>query len=300
MVLTYSLGYYRCVITKLLLQIFVLTLHISNSDAETQWTQTKTSSWRMYSIHFAPHSMNLKSKNYSCRQKASISWYLWWSKYLHVWHHPKIKFLTPCIREKKDSSSRSIKVLDHAMTGPTGTACCETFVEALGLKTLFSAFMGKVNKFSSFVKNVTQISLESHALFHFSPWRRRRQKHPPLPQKTQHIFWGSSPHFSLILRRSHLRESDFWLNSLRARTRKSIDYWRFASMLRGGWKLLIMRLNRRERYFGTRAAFHLGWTEKESFLSYRSWLPKGKKSETWKWIDGISVGSMEGYFNSKR
>lgn len=40
--------------------------------------------------------------------------------------------------------SRSIKVLDHAMSGPAGTVACETFVEALGLKNLFSTFMGKV------------------------------------------------------------------------------------------------------------------------------------------------------------
>lgn len=30
------------------------------------------------------------------------------------------------------------------MSGPAGTAACETFVEALGLKNLFSTFMGKV------------------------------------------------------------------------------------------------------------------------------------------------------------
>ena len=36
-----------------------------------------------------------------------------------------------------------IKALDFAMSGPAGTACCETFIEALGLKTLFSSFMGK-------------------------------------------------------------------------------------------------------------------------------------------------------------
>lgn len=52
--------------------------------------------------------------------------------------------LTPH-REKKQSRSRSIKVLDYAMSGPAGTACCETFVDALGLKTLFSTFMGKVH-----------------------------------------------------------------------------------------------------------------------------------------------------------
>ena len=32
------------------------------------------------------------------------------------------------------------------MSGAAGTTCCETFVEALGLKTLFSAFMGKAGK----------------------------------------------------------------------------------------------------------------------------------------------------------
>ncbi|KAI6035421.1 hypothetical protein F5J12DRAFT_793305 [Pisolithus orientalis] len=49
-------------------------------------------------------------------------------------------------REKLQSKSRSIKVLDYAMSGPAGSEVCSTFVEALGLKTLFSAFMGKVSK----------------------------------------------------------------------------------------------------------------------------------------------------------
>lgn len=38
-----------------------------------------------------------------------------------------------------------MKALDHAMSGPSGTAVCETFVEALGLKSLFTTFMGKVS-----------------------------------------------------------------------------------------------------------------------------------------------------------
>lgn len=42
------------------------------------------------------------------------------------------------------SRSRSIKVLDYAMSRQAGTATCEVFVEALGLKTLFATFMGKV------------------------------------------------------------------------------------------------------------------------------------------------------------
>ncbi|KAI0081766.1 DUF1716-domain-containing protein [Panus rudis PR-1116 ss-1] len=50
------------------------------------------------------------------------------------------------MKEKMQSRSRSIKVLDFAMSGPAGTAACETFVEALGLKNLFSTFMGKAKK----------------------------------------------------------------------------------------------------------------------------------------------------------
>ena len=47
-------------------------------------------------------------------------------------------------REKLQSRSRAIKILDYAMSGAAGSTVCEAFIEALGLKTLFSAFMGKV------------------------------------------------------------------------------------------------------------------------------------------------------------
>ncbi|TCD69674.1 hypothetical protein EIP91_006691 [Steccherinum ochraceum] len=50
------------------------------------------------------------------------------------------------MKEKMQSRSRSIKVLDHAMSSAAGTAACETFVEALGLKVLFSTFMNKQSK----------------------------------------------------------------------------------------------------------------------------------------------------------
>ncbi|KAI0832413.1 DUF1716-domain-containing protein [Trametes gibbosa] len=46
------------------------------------------------------------------------------------------------MKDKMQARSRAIKVLDYAMSGPAGTAACETFVDALGLKTLFSTFMG--------------------------------------------------------------------------------------------------------------------------------------------------------------
>ncbi|KAJ6485071.1 Catenin-beta-like protein [Mycena vitilis] len=50
------------------------------------------------------------------------------------------------MKEKLQARSRAIKTLDYAMSGSSGTASCEAFVEALGLKTLFSAFMGKASK----------------------------------------------------------------------------------------------------------------------------------------------------------
>ncbi|KAF8558761.1 DUF1716-domain-containing protein [Imleria badia] len=50
------------------------------------------------------------------------------------------------MKEKLQSRSRSIKTLDYAMSGPAGSDLCSNFVEALGLKTLFSALMGKASK----------------------------------------------------------------------------------------------------------------------------------------------------------
>ena len=47
-------------------------------------------------------------------------------------------------REKLESKARCIKVLDYAMSGSDGAPVCQAFVEALGLKTIFTAFMGKV------------------------------------------------------------------------------------------------------------------------------------------------------------
>jgi len=63
------------------------------------------------------------------------------------------------LKDKMQSRSRAIKVLDHAMSGPAGTTSCETFVEALGLKNLFSTFMSKASK-----KNKTQTEDTSHTL----------------------------------------------------------------------------------------------------------------------------------------
>ncbi|CAE7171719.1 unnamed protein product [Rhizoctonia solani] len=50
------------------------------------------------------------------------------------------------MKENLASKSRAIKVLDYALSGPLGAANCATFIEAMGLKPLFSAFMGKNSK----------------------------------------------------------------------------------------------------------------------------------------------------------
>ncbi|KAJ7638860.1 Catenin-beta-like protein [Roridomyces roridus] len=49
------------------------------------------------------------------------------------------------MKEKLQARSRAIKTLDHAMSGTSGTASCEAFVSAGGLKTLFAAFMNKLS-----------------------------------------------------------------------------------------------------------------------------------------------------------
>jgi hypothetical protein len=44
-------------------------------------------------------------------------------------------------REKKLSRNGSLKVLDHAMSGPEGKEKCNKFVDLLGLRTIFPLFM---------------------------------------------------------------------------------------------------------------------------------------------------------------
>ena len=67
-----------------------------------------------------------------------------------------IELMCLMLKEKKLSRTRAIKTLDYAMQGRSGIQLCEKFVDALGLKTLFSAFMGKVSVrvVSSFVQGV--------------------------------------------------------------------------------------------------------------------------------------------------
>lgn len=44
-------------------------------------------------------------------------------------------------REKKLSRNGSLKVLNHALSGPQGKDNCNKFVDILGLRTIFPLFM---------------------------------------------------------------------------------------------------------------------------------------------------------------
>ena len=48
------------------------------------------------------------------------------------------------LREGKMSKTRALRLLDHALSGPDGAACCDKLVEAAGLKVMFTMFMKKV------------------------------------------------------------------------------------------------------------------------------------------------------------
>ncbi|KAJ3190594.1 hypothetical protein HK101_008572 [Irineochytrium annulatum] len=54
-----------------------------------------------------------------------------------------IELMLIVIREKKMARMRALKVLDHALTGESGKACCTKFVEGAGLKAIFPIFMKK-------------------------------------------------------------------------------------------------------------------------------------------------------------
>lgn len=52
-----------------------------------------------------------------------------------------LQLMNLMLREKKMSRNGSLKVLDHAMSGPQGKDNCNKFVDILGLRTIFPLFM---------------------------------------------------------------------------------------------------------------------------------------------------------------
>lgn len=68
-----------------------------------------------------------------------------------------LQLMNLMLREKKLSRNGSLKVLDHAMSGPDGKDNCNKFVDILGLRTIFPLFMTTPKKSKKRV-----ISIESH------------------------------------------------------------------------------------------------------------------------------------------
>jgi hypothetical protein len=87
-------------------------------------------------------------------------------------------------REKLLAKTRAIKVLSYAMQSEAGAANCEKFVEVLGLKTFFPAFMGKVSSASPV--------WESKLINREKVKRRNSEQHPHL--KMKNIYSVSSFH----------------------------------------------------------------------------------------------------------
>ena len=53
------------------------------------------------------------------------------------------------LKEGKMSRPRALRLLDHALGGPEGAACCERLVEAAGLKVVFTMYMKKARRTTS-------------------------------------------------------------------------------------------------------------------------------------------------------
>ncbi|TPX69153.1 hypothetical protein SpCBS45565_g02755 [Spizellomyces sp. 'palustris'] len=69
------------------------------------------------------------------------------------------------LKEKKMSRMRALKVLDHAMLGSDGASCCNHFVDILGLKTLFPAFMRKgMKKYKKEYKSFSEAEEDEHVV----------------------------------------------------------------------------------------------------------------------------------------
>ncbi|CAK9784487.1 DUF1716-domain-containing protein [Cutaneotrichosporon oleaginosum] len=57
-----------------------------------------------------------------------------------------VELMLLILKKKQLSSLRALKVLDYGLQTEAGANSCERFVEMLGLKTMFSFFMGKTDK----------------------------------------------------------------------------------------------------------------------------------------------------------
>lgn len=88
------------------------------------------------------------------------------------------------------------------MSGPAGSASCEAFIEALGLKTLFAAFMGKVNQHSRLLLELLQLNID------FRVPKSLPAEHPP-HRKMQDTYSVSYHPFSPTSPQKHPPESAY-------------------------------------------------------------------------------------------
>lgn len=99
------------------------------------------------------------------------------------------------LREGKMSKPRALRLLDHALGGPDGAACCEKLVEAAGLKVVFNAFMKKVTvtaKLNSMADSLTLDSMTTKPQSISSVfWHPCYALSPPTLQK-EYVSWQNS------------------------------------------------------------------------------------------------------------
>ncbi|OWZ70372.1 beta-catenin-like protein 1 [Cryptococcus neoformans] len=68
-----------------------------------------------------------------------------------------VELMVLMMKEKRLAKTRAIKVLDYALQTESGSPACERFVQALGLKTFFSAFMSSASSKAGGKKNKSKL-----------------------------------------------------------------------------------------------------------------------------------------------
>lgn len=121
-----------------------------------------------------------------------------------------VELMVLIMKDKKAAKTRAIKVLDYACQTDTeeGKKCGERFVEAMGLKTLFPVFMGKVGISSARAFILDRVV--DRLLVHRPATRnqKRHQRRPIRRSRTKNTSCPSFPPFSPLWNRTRCLESD--------------------------------------------------------------------------------------------
>lgn len=100
-----------------------------------------------------------------------------------------VELLVLMLKAKNLSRTRAIKALDHALQGREGAPLCERFVEALGLKTLFAVFMGRVRGLSLSLSllSFTRLELTSPICHPQSEGGKKKKSVATTHEDTEHM-----------------------------------------------------------------------------------------------------------------